>query len=153
MPAKKLPTKKATPTPRPKPTSVKRSTQPLRSLTNAVRNGYRLKRARDEAADAFKEAEAGVIEAFHHAKEHTVAVVVDGTEVLGTLIDDSSTVEIDWDALRQDIGDDTYERLLVKSPDRGLLEALVTTGEIDGALVAKHSTLKPRKPYVRYTAR
>lgn len=61
----------------------------------------------------------------------------------------SSTVVIDDDGLKNDLTPAQWKKITTLVVDQKALENLVARGDIDIAIVAKNSTEKPRKPYVR----
>ena len=72
----------------------------------------------------------------------------DGVEVTATVVQ-SSTVELDWDAIEQHLTTDEWEAIQVTSPSPQKLEGLAVVKESVKKVVADASTEKPRKPYVR----
>ncbi len=64
----------------------------------------------------------------------------------------SETVKIDEEALATALGKKVWEQITVRKLDNKLLEAKVALGEIPVELVSDHSTIVPRKPYIKTTA-
>ena len=78
--------------------------------------------------------------------EHsTSGVVAKATVVFG------STVKIDDEGLQEELPTAIWNKITTKVVDKSALEDMVARGKIDIGLVAKHSTEKPSKPYIRIT--
>lgn len=96
-----------------------------------------------------KELEQEIIE-FLPLETYTVEWEYEGKTTKATIVY-SSSVSIDHDALKGDLTPTQWKKITTVVVDSKALENAVARGDIDVAVVAKHSTEKPKKPYIRVT--
>lgn len=103
------------------------------------------------ADEAFRESQDELIAMMEESNvDQVIAVANKASLCTGSLVKSSSLV-IDELGLKKSLGVKLWNKTTKRVLDKTKLEALVLTGEISPYVVAKHSTDKPRSPYVRIT--
>lgn len=77
----------------------------------------------------------------------------DGWTYSATVVHADNPPKIDAEGLKEAIGTRLWNKITVAKIDNKALEAEVVRGTIDVATVAEHSTVTPKKPYVRLTVK
>lgn len=72
-----------------------------------------------------------------------------GDEILVARVMRNSSLVIDEDALRKELGEKLWAKVTSQTLDKKRLEALIDLGEIDPVVVAQVSREKPIAPFIR----
>lgn len=95
--------------------------------------------------------QSACVELFDGYEEDTVDLVYDEEGVYKATCVKSETVKIDEEALKERLGVDVWDQVTTSKLDMKKLESLVASGAIAAEVVADHSTIVPRTPYVKIT--
>lgn len=113
-----------------------------------------LKAIAEEAQQAYQNAQRELIDLMETYDVPSAGAFEDETGLYytGTLVK-SEVAELDENGLHRSLGPDLWDMITTRIVDKKKLDAHVTTGDITPGMVAKHTLIKPRKPYVRFTVK
>jgi hypothetical protein len=125
-----------------------------KELALLVIQANHLKVIAEEAQRAFQSAQQEIVDLMQTYSVPRVSAFEDetGLRYTGTLVE-SDVSELDQDGLRKSLDQSMWERVTRRVVDPKKLEAHVITGDIDESVVAKHTVVKRRKPYIRFTVK
>jgi hypothetical protein len=113
-----------------------------------------LKTVAEEAHQAFLKAQQELVDLMEADDLRTAVTYEDTTGMYytGTLIK-QETVDYAEEDLREEIGEQLWDMITTRVLDKKKLEASVVTGQIPADVVAGHSTVKARRPYIRFAVK
>lgn len=112
--------------------------------------------ARDLAEEAFRDAQKAVLEYLDETDQASLTVRMPNgghpVNITGTKVV-STTLKIDENGLREEVGGPKWRTISKRVLDRSLLENAIVRDKFDPTILARYSDEVPRKPYVRLSTK
>jgi len=113
---------------------------------------YRAKRSRDDAVRRYQDAQEAFLAQLDGSDSDQDRHETDynGIKITGSKVT-SSTLDIDEEGLREELGEERWRAVSRRVLDRKLLEDAIVRDRIDASALANNSREVSKKPYVRLT--
>lgn len=136
-----------------KKTTPKKPVVTDKQLSDAVAAFHTIKNAKAEIETALADAQDDLIDALNGAGLKTIDVELEDDVITVTLVEPESVV-IDWEGLRDDLGEDVFNKhatVVVRVESEDALETAVNNGDVAMSDVEANSTIRAKKPFIKRT--